>query len=186
MEALLTKIFNIDYRNPWSDGGNWEESKIYLALQEQTQSLQPSKPHDLLYRSFDTARKILAIEFLREDNHGFADADTVSSSLERNIENLHWDELIEIAHHSGIFYKLRTDESDDNFFLTGNEAERIHYRTVCRCVLTFLLEEISIPLAKLKMYLSCKLPDSFWHELYKVEEDDGRDRIDGIVESILR
>ncbi len=184
-QELVKILFDINYNLPWSDDTELENTKIYKALLKQTNSLQPNPDYILRHAAFICALTILSVQLLDEDNHASVDANSVEPELEKQIDNLSNEDITILCNYFGLFYNLKIESINNNFFTTSNSDERIHYSTVYKCIRICLLREIEIFIEKLKVYLSKVISKDFWYELYDVSDSHEKERIDTIVKSIL-
>jgi hypothetical protein len=188
MKQIVETIFDFSYHLPWSDDTLLEETAIFLLLQKQTFSIQPKVEYLLRYSAFDCALKILAIEFLREDDHGKPSAESVESALKVNIERLKYEELCSLSDYLGLYSKLHPAGSTNEYFLTAIEGEQISYTTICSQILLCLLKDIERELEKLKVFLTWSTSKESWYSMFEIEDTDtnGKERVDLMVKSILR
>lgn len=188
MKEIIEKIFDLSYHLPWSDDTLLEQTAVFRSLQKQTLSIQPKSEYLLRHSAFDCALKILAIEFLREDDHGKPSAESVERELNGNIERLKYDELCSLSDYLGLYHKLHPAGSANEYFLTANEEERINYSTVNSQILLCLLKEIERELEKLKVFLTWSTSKESWYSMFEIEDTDtyGKERVDLMVKSILR
>ena len=185
MEALLKKIFDIDYYLPWTDGTLLESTEAFKKLEKATIALKPDPKYILSLETYNCVLSLIAVEVLKGDDYSFNVLSSVPNDLRTNIENLKWEELCKLSDYFGLYRKLKPDDTDDNYFLTADENERIHYDTVCSQLVKSLTSEIEIKLERLKGFLYYGLPKEFWHDIYGAEKNDSKEDVDSMVTRIL-
>lgn len=185
MEALLKKLFDINYYPPWSDDTIPEETETYLKLEEATIALKPNPKYFLRSETYNCVICLISLQVLRDGQYEIGGFSSVSDELRKRIENLKWEEICVLSDYFGLYRKLKPDDSDDNYFLTVDENERINYDTVCSQLVKFLTRELEIEQARLFGFLKYGLPKEFWYDLYGAEKKDSKEDVDSMVTRIL-
>lgn len=186
METLLKKIFDIDYYLPWSDGTLLESTEAFKKLEKATIALKHDTKNLIGTESYNCVLSYIAAQILRGDQHEGNSLSSIKNGLENRVEDLNWKELCMVSDYIGLYKKLKPDDTDDNYFLTADENERVNYTTVCSQIVKSLISDVEIEQARLNGFLYYSLPKEFWYDIYGAEDDYYRDKTDSIVRSILR
>jgi hypothetical protein len=184
MEKIADKLFSFIYQMPENHDSFLEQTEIYKRIKVITIGLHHDSKFILENELFDCALKIIAVQFVQKENHGFANEESVKSDLEIGIESLKRSELCSLSDYFSLFKQLKPDEGNDELFFTDNEGEHIAHNTVSQLLLRALLNEIEKHLIRLKAFLS-KQEKSIWYEMYGAEGEYEKETIDHIVKAVL-
>ena len=186
MEALFKKLYAIDFKLMWTDGTLLESTEAFRKLEKVTLNLKPKPKYVLSTEKYNCVLRHITAQVLRDDQYEINGPSFAESELEKGVEKLKSDELCKLSAFFGLYRKLKPDDSDDNYFLTEDDNERVNHTTVCSQLVQLLTREIEIETARLYGFLFYGTPKEFWYDLYDVEDDYSKEKVDNLVEGILR
>lgn len=186
METILQKIFDINYYLPWSDDTQLEKTTVFLKLEEATMALRPNTKYHIRYEAFSCALKLISVQVLKDDQYEIGGLSSVSNELRKNIERLQWEEVCILSNYFDLYRNLKTEETEEFYFLTADANERVSFDTVVSQVALCLTMEIEIEQTRMHGFLKHGLSKEFWYDVYGADDKYNKERVDHILSSIFQ
>ncbi len=185
MEEILKKLFDIDYYLPWSDDTLLESTEAFKKLEKATMAFKPDPKGFLLMEVYNCVLSYIAAQVLRGDQHEGNSLSSIKNGLENGVEDLNLKDFCAVANYLGLYRNLKPDDTDDNYFLTADENERVNDVTVCSQIVISLISDVEIGQARLNGFLYYGLPKEFWYDIYEAENENSKEDVDSMVRRIL-
>jgi|SRR5690606_4810340 len=131
------------------------------------------------------AIKLVSYELIREDNHGASDFSVFKSEIEDWINNVNNEEFIELCkNYLDISTKLEIITISDSDYIIG-ENIKLGFNQIATILSKFVIQDLNLSLYKVKLQINRNTFEQEWHELFEVEDDYNKERINTIVNSIV-